>query len=93
MSTGPHQSIIACFTSGGHGAAAWTATCTPETSYFARTASASFSIRTNIVGTACRCVTPYCSMAASMPSASKRSIITTVPPMDWIVAQKRSGAA
>ena len=61
---GPHHSIIVRFTSTGHGAAAWTASCNDERSYFVRASSGSFSMRTNIVGTHWLCVTRYFSIAA-----------------------------
>ena len=90
---GPNHSIIRRFTSTGHGAAAWTTTRSELTSYDARTSSGSLSIRTNIVGTICVCVTRCSWIARSAPSASNFSIITSVPPSVWITPPKRSGAA
>ena len=80
-------------TSTGHGAAAWIAIRMLETSYRARTSSGSLSIRTNIVGTHWLCVTRYVSIAASDASASKRVVITSVPPRECTMPPNRSGAA
>ncbi len=90
---GPHHSIMRCLISTGHGAAAWIAICSDDTSYFARTASGSFSMRTNIVGTNCACVTPYLSIAARQPSGSKFSSTMFVPPKRFTAMQNCNGAA
>jgi hypothetical protein len=71
----------------GHGAAAWIASCSDEMSYFSRTSSGSFSMRTNMVGTNCACVTLYFSIACSNDSGSKRSRMTLVAPMRLIAMQ------
>jgi hypothetical protein len=78
---GPNHSIMARFTCGGHGAAEWTTRRSDDTSYFARTDSGRFSMRTKCVGTKSAWVTAYRSMAARAASASNRSNRTTVPPM------------
>ena len=90
---GPHQSIIACFTSTGHGAAAWTTAFRLDTSYSARSASESLSMRTNIVGTNWAWVTWCCSMRASASAGSNRSITTTVPPSRCAPIDQARGAA
>ncbi len=91
--TGPHHSIIAFFTSAGHGAAAWMAIFMLLTSYLLRTSSGSLSMRMNMVGTHWLWVTLYFSMAARASSGSKRSIMITVPPTEFVTPQYRSGAA
>jgi hypothetical protein len=84
---------MARLTSGGQGAAPWTATRRLLRSYFRRISSGSFSRRTNIVGTHWLCVTPWRSIAARASSASKDGIITTVPPHACTMPENRSGAA
>ena len=91
--TGPHQLIICCFTGTGQGAAAWTATCSDETSYRARSSSGSLSMRTNMVGTNWPKVTWCSSIRRSVSAGSKWSMTTTVPPARCTCRQKRSGAA
>ena len=49
-------------------------------------------MRENMVGTHWLWVTRYRSRARSASRASKRSIITTVPPSDCIAVQKPIGA-
>ena len=53
----------------------------------------SFSMRTNIVGTHCVCVTRWRSISVRNSAASKCSITTHVPPRRCTVMLKRSGAA
>ena len=48
---------MSAFTGTGHGAAAWMTTSSDDTSAAARTESGSFSMRENMVGTTCECVT------------------------------------
>lgn len=74
------------------GAAAWTATRCEDRSKRRRSASGSFSIRVNMVGTHWLWVTRWRSMAANAAVSSKRGIITTVPPWDWMPVQNDSGA-
>ena len=45
------------------------------------------------VGTNCTWVTRCSSIAASTPSASKRSMTTTVPPARWVASDHAIGAA
>ena len=47
----------------------------------------------NIVGTHWEWVMPYLWMVSSAPSASKRGMMTAVPPRAIVVMTKRSGAA
>ncbi len=77
---GPNQSIILRFVSTEHGAAACSTTFRDDRSYLLRTSSGSLSMRTNIVGTNCACVTWYFPINASDCSGSKCSIVITVPP-------------
>src|SRR5881296_1408207 len=48
---GPHHSIIVRFTSTGHSAAACTASCSDDRSYFVRTDSGSFIFFFNVTAT------------------------------------------
>ena len=81
----PHQAIILCLTSIGHGAAAWIMWRRDVTSYLPRTSSGSASRRWNWVGTMCEVVTRHSSMSRSMSSGSHLSISTIVWPR-WMEA-------
>lgn len=61
-------------------------------SYELRTDSGSFSIRVNMAGTNCPCVTPWRSMAARQPSASNFSITTVVTPAACAAIDHTDGA-
>ena len=76
----PHHSIILCFTSTGHGAAAWIMCCSEDMSYLFRVSSGRASSRWNWVGTMWEVVTLYCSMSWSICSGIHLSISTTVWP-------------
>ena len=84
--------MICFLISTGHGAAACITRSRLDTSYELRTASGSFSIRVNITGTNCPCVTRWRAMASRVPSASKRSITTTGMPAAWNVIDHTLGA-
>ena len=84
--------MIRRLSSGGHGAAPVIATRSDDRSYRSRTAAGSRSSRVSMVGTNWACVTRYRSIAASAPSASKRSWQTTVPPSCWTANTNRKGA-
>ena len=64
-----------------------------DRSYFDRTSSGSFSIRTKWVGTHWALVILYFSISRSASSGSNFSIITTVPPMDCSPMVQPRGAA
>ena len=84
---GPHHSIICNLISTGHGAAAWIAHRCDDKSNCVRSASGSFSMRTNIVGTHWLCVTLYCSMNRSASIGSNASMQITVPPSRIVLMQ------
>src|SRR5580704_6980488 len=90
---GPHHSIICCLIGTGQGAAAWNTWVSEEVSYLARTSGGNFSIRTKWVGTHCAVVTLKSWMQRRASSGSKRSISTTVPPIDCTAIDQPSGAA
>ena len=74
------------------GAALCTTSRRLEVSNAARSASGSFSIRTNIVATNWPWVTRYRSISSSARTASKRSITTTVPPLRIVPSDQPIGA-
>ena len=79
--TGPHQSIMACLVSMGHGRRAH-GSCGGARR--GRSACGRLvgkaSSRWNCVGTMCEVVTLYCSISLSIPSGSHLSMSTTVWP-------------
>ena len=91
--TGPSQSIIACWTGIGHGAAAWITVRNDERWYLLLTASGKRSKRMNIVGTIWTAVTRHRSTAARNASGSNLPIITTVPPSAWTATTNAIGEA
>ena len=64
----------------GQGAAAWIAVTWLDRSCFHRSASGSFSMRTNMLGTHWLWVTRWRSISARLSRASKRSMTTLVAP-------------
>ena len=90
---GPHQSIIRRFRSGGQGAAACQATLCAGALNRASRSSGRASMRRNMVGTHWLMVTPRVSSRSSARSASKRGMISAVPPDAVIESDQRSGAA
>ena len=81
----PHQSIIWCLTSTGHGAAAWIMWRSDDTSYWFRVSSGRARSRWNWVGTMWEVVTRYFSISCSISSGIHLSMRTTVWPR-WMEA-------
>ena len=67
-------------------------TSSDDTSAAARTSSGSFSIRLNMVGTTCECVTPYRPTSSRYSAGSKCSITTAVDFMRSVIATLTCGA-
>ena len=89
---GPHQSIICFLISTGHGAAACITRSRLDRSYEVRMDSGSFSIRVNMTGTNCPCVTRWRWMASRQPSGSNFSNTTVVMPPACTVIDHTDGA-
>ena len=89
---GPHHSIIRRFTSGAHGAAAWTTVRREDTSYMVRTSSGSFNMRTNMVGTNWAWVTLCSSDQGETVLGVEVLHDDAVPPMRMAVIDQTSGA-
>src|ERR1700749_3552850 len=89
---GPHQSIIDFLISTGHGAAACMIRSRQLMSYELRVASGSFSIRVNITGTNCACVTLCRLMVTKQPSGSNFSRTTVGMPPACTVIDHTDGA-
>jgi hypothetical protein len=75
----PHQAIILCFTSTGHGAAAWIMWRSEDTSYLSRTCLVRQGQEAvELGGHHVRVVTRYFSISWSISSGIHLSITTTV---------------
>ena len=75
--SGPSQSIHACLSHAGHGAAMWKATSREDTSAERRAASGSRQMRNIMVGTRNSQLTRCCSISRSVSAGSNRGITTT----------------
>ena len=85
--SGPSQSIQACLSHGGHGAARWKATCREETSAAGRTASGRRQMRSIMVGTRNSQFTRCFSISRSVWAGSNRgTAAATVIAVTWPTA-------
>jgi hypothetical protein len=90
--SGPSQSIQACLSHGGHGAATWKATFREETSAPSRTASGRRQMRSIMVGTRYRQLAWCFSIRPSVWAGSNLDMSTTWSPSSIATAVATNGA-
>ena len=90
--SGPSQSIHACLSHGGHGAAMWKATSREDTSAARRTASGRRQMRSIMVGTRNSQFTRCFSIRLSVSAGSNRGMTTTWLPSSIPAVVTTNGA-